>query len=164
MLEARNDFKRRLRATAVRAARRGEPGLGLAIRRLNHAFGLAAEGAVERVDHHPHTTHVISSGPACVDAAHSCGAGLLRHFTVGSVGDVVPFLGRQHQTISYFGLTEAERESLAQGAGIAGVDRLVPIGRALDFGAQLGRIQLVERSHTPSRRPMKRNYFVMLRT
>ena len=116
------------------AAKLGDADFGWAVRRLNFAFGAAAEGRADELCHQPHTTQVFSPGANSAESAEPCGAGLLAHTAVDSVRSVPSLLGRHHQTITYFGLTDAERDDLAREAGRAGVDRVVPVGQALDFG------------------------------
>ena len=72
--------------------------------------------------------------PSRAEPSEACGAGLLTHASCGSVDEVARALRADHQTITYFGLSDAERGALAREAGRAGVDRVVPVGRALDFG------------------------------
>lgn len=115
-------------------AKLGDADFGWAVRRLNFAFGAVAEGRADELSHQPHTTRVFSSRANSAELAEPCGAGLLAHTAVGSVISVPLLLGRHHQTITYFGLTDAERDDLAREAGRAGVDRIVPVGQALDFG------------------------------
>jgi hypothetical protein len=130
--EALRDLGPRLEAAM--ASRLGEPDLGFAVRRMTHSFDRAASGAASSVEHRPHTTQVAVAFPPDAEADEACGAGLLNHGFLPSIGALAPLLRRDHQTISYFGLTELERGDLAGGAGMAGLDRIVPIGRALDFG------------------------------
>lgn len=115
-------------------AKLGDADFGWAVRRLNFAFGAVAEGRADELSHHPHTTAVFSPRANSAELAEPCGAGLLAHTAVDSVSSVPLLLGRHHQTIMYFGLTNAERDDLARDAGRAGVDRVVPVGQALDFG------------------------------
>jgi len=126
------DFDRRLQRAM--AAKLGEADLGWAVRRLNSAFSSAADGAAEQLTHRQHVTQVVAISPERAEAEVPCGVGLLTHARVKSADAVVALLRRSHQTITYFGLNDAERDGLAQDAGRAGVDRVVPIGRALDFG------------------------------
>ncbi|MBM3853026.1 MAG: hypothetical protein FJ399_07705, partial [Verrucomicrobia bacterium] len=116
------------------AAKQGEADLGRAVRRLNFAFGAAAEGRAGDLQHLSHTTQVFAAKAQMAELPEPCGAGLLAHTAVESVGVIPPMLDRHHQTITHFGLTAAERDELAGKAGRAGVDRVVPVGRALDFG------------------------------
>lgn len=126
------DFGARLEQAM--AARQPEAELAGAVRRLNFAFDAAAAGVASGLRHRMHTTTVLAAGAAAAAPAEACGAGLLTHAACTSVAELAAWLRREHQTITYFGLGEAERGELARGAGRAGVDRIVPIGRALDFG------------------------------
>ena len=119
------------RAMAVKL---GDPDFGWAVRRLNFAFGAVADGRADELSHQPHTTRVFSPKANSAELAEPCGAGLLAHTAVDSVTAVPVLLRRHHQTITYFGLMESERDALARDAGRAGVDRVVPVGHALDFG------------------------------
>ena len=119
---------------AAMGAKLGDADFGWAVRRLNFAFDAVAAGRADELIHQPHTTRVFSPIASSAELAEPCGAGLLAHTTVDSVRSVPLLLGRHHQTITYFGLTDAERDDLAQQAGRAGVDRVVPVGQALDFG------------------------------
>jgi hypothetical protein len=116
------------------AAKLGEASLSWAVRRLNYGFDAAASGAAERLSHRPHTTQVFAAAPAGAEPADPCGAGLLHHAALGSAAELTPLLDRSHQTITYFGLPKTDVNSLAEAAGRAGVDRIVPVGSALDFG------------------------------
>jgi hypothetical protein len=119
---------------AAMQAKLGDADFGWAVRRLSFAFGAVAEGRADDLSHQPHTTRVFSPVAKAAELAEPCGAGLLTHTAVDSVRSVPLVLGRHHQTITYFGLTEVERDDLALKAGRAGVDRVVPVGQALDFG------------------------------
>jgi hypothetical protein len=116
------------------AAKLGEASLGWAVRRINFGFDFAASGAAVLLDHSPHATQVFAPAARGAEPSEPCGAGLLHHASVGAPGDIVPLLDRNHQTITHFGLARNELEALAEGAGRAGVDRIVPVGSALDFG------------------------------
>jgi hypothetical protein len=116
------------------AAKSGEPDLSRAVRRLNHAFDAVAEGKVKALQHSPHTTQTFVDGVAKAEAMDSCGGGLLIHAGTESLAVLQSVLRRDHQTITHHGLRAIELEELAGIAGRAGVDRVVPAGRALDFG------------------------------
>ncbi|MGA3006375.1 MAG: acyl-CoA reductase [Opitutaceae bacterium] len=126
------DFGRLLESAM--ASKMSEPDLGWAVRRLNHAFDAAAKGEIIDFVHEPHATQLQARDARSAEADEPCGAGLLNHATLESVEAIGPLLRRDHQTITYFGLTDAEKHSLAALAGRAGVDRIVPVGHALDFG------------------------------
>ena len=54
------------------------------------------------------------------------------------ITDIATLIGRvrpTHQTLTYYGFTKAELTDFAQAATLAGLSRIVPIGKALDFDA-----------------------------
>lgn len=126
-----HDFTAELEA--VLAARNGEPNLACAVRRMNASFAQAAAGRVSAVMLRPSTSNLIATAPALAEQPDPCGAGLLMHAACGSVDEVAALLRVDHQTVTHFGLSSAELSTLAQLAGRAGADRVVPIGRALEF-------------------------------
>ena len=128
------DFAARLESAM--ASRLGDPDTGWAARRIEHAFGAAAEGRAVLLTHAPHTTAVHTVDPSSAEPAELCGGGLLVHVHGGSLDDLGPLLRTDHQTVTYFGLDKPGLDRLAAFAGLAGVDRIVPVGRALDFGPQ----------------------------
>jgi acyl-CoA reductase LuxC len=131
-LEALSDFGPRMEPAM--AAKLGEADLGWAVRRLDFGFDAAARGVAMRLDHQSHTTQVVASSAKLAEPADPCGVGLLTHASLGSVDELVPLIGRNHQTVTYFGLSPADRERVAEDGGRAGIDRVVPVGSALEFG------------------------------
>ncbi len=113
-----------------------EPEFAAAVRRLNFAFDAAASGRVAQINHRAYTTNLLSSPSAEPDQLPHCGVGLLSHVACGRMEDIVAYLKSDHQTITYAGLSDDQRQHLAEAAGIAGVDRVVPFGRALAFSPQ----------------------------
>ncbi len=65
--------------------------------------------------------------------AEHCGGGLFFAGHIAELADLLPALGRRHQTLTYFGFEPAELESFARQLAGKAVDRMVPIGRALQF-------------------------------
>lgn len=126
------DFGQRLEQTMV--VKNAEIDVAQAVRRINFAFAAAAGGGVGHLQHRSHTTTVWAANAALAEPAETCGAGLLTHAACATIGELAGLLRRDHQTITYFGLSEPDRSKLARDAGTAGVDRVVPIGRALEFG------------------------------
>ncbi|MGI9274206.1 MAG: acyl-CoA reductase [Endozoicomonas sp.] len=72
-----------------------------------------------------------------------CGSGLFVESSVESLEQLTRMLGPEIQTLSYFGI---EKESLSEwtGCGLKGVDRIVPIGKALDFNKVWDGVDLTE--------------------
>ena len=118
------------------AERLGEPDLGWASRRINFAFSRAAEGSIVAMLHQPNTTLVTAQPLDSADLREPCGAGLLTQVEGVTLAAVTASLAKEHQTITYFGLEPDQRLVFARAAGAAGVDRIVPVGSALDFGPQ----------------------------
>ncbi|HEY8100568.1 MAG TPA: acyl-CoA reductase [Burkholderiaceae bacterium] len=66
---------------------------------------------------------------------HHCGAGLFFESAILNLDAIRPLLNRTVQTLSYAGFTQDEFRAFIQAAPIAGIDRIVPFGQALNFGA-----------------------------
>ncbi len=64
---------------------------------------------------------------------HSCGAGYLYYKLVDTLEDVIPFINAKTQTITYTGLNNLELKEFLNKIDVETVDRIVPIGKALDF-------------------------------
>jgi len=62
-----------------------------------------------------------------------CGGGLLFQQRIGALDELVPFVAQRDQTLTYFGYDPAEMRALAAQLNGRGVDRIVPIGQALQF-------------------------------
>lgn len=65
---------------------------------------------------------------------HTCGGGYFYLKQLNAAVEILPFIDKKTQTLSYFGLTENEIKSLMEITSGKGIDRIVPIGKALDFG------------------------------
>jgi hypothetical protein len=61
------------------------------------------------------------------------GGGLFFEAHLESLGDLAPFLGRRDQTLTWFGFTPEELSALVRSLNGRAIDRLVPIGQALQF-------------------------------
>lgn len=64
---------------------------------------------------------------------HHCGAGLFYESVLPTLQSLRPLLSRKVQTVAYAGFTRSELLSFATEVPLAGIDRFIPIGRALDF-------------------------------
>ncbi len=62
-----------------------------------------------------------------------CGGGLLFQHRVSALEEVVPFIERRDQTMTYFGFELEELRAFAARLNGRGVDRIVPAGQALQF-------------------------------
>ena len=109
--------------------------VGDAVWRIEQGFLLAADGIARDLK--------CAAGLAVaeIDAAlppverMEIGAGFLSHRFVPSVEAVAQEATTRHQTLTYYGLDDAACARLAREAGKRGVDRIVPVGSALEFDA-----------------------------
>jgi len=107
----------------------------MAVEKRVNAYGLAATGAVTALDF-PANSVTAMSLAAVPDAPRRwIGAGAFPFAEVGSLLDLVPAMNRQDQTFSHFGFAPEELRAFALALAGRGVDRIVPFGSALTFGA-----------------------------
>ena len=62
-----------------------------------------------------------------------CGAGFFFQMRADSLLDLVPHIARSDQTLAVAGITAHEQRAFVDALAGRGIDRIVPIGRALDF-------------------------------
>lgn len=62
-----------------------------------------------------------------------CGGGFLYESRVRSLVDLAHAIGRRHQTLAVHGIDAADARELAVAVNGRGIDRIVPIGQALQF-------------------------------
>lgn len=62
-----------------------------------------------------------------------CGAGLFFESAISGLDDILPLLSRQIQTVTYIGITTEQWQDFLKTRPVAGIDRIIPIGKALDF-------------------------------
>lgn len=60
-----------------------------------------------------------------------CGGGLLFQYRAASLTDLAPFITNRDQTLTYFGIDGTDLETFAR--SVRGIDRIVPVGQALNF-------------------------------
>ncbi len=81
--------------------------------------------------------------PTDVDRFHaSCGLFFERHAT--SLDEIVPLVTPRYQTLSYLGLAHEDLRDWVLAAGLTGIDRIVPLGRTLDFSLRWDGYNLIE--------------------
>jgi hypothetical protein len=62
-----------------------------------------------------------------------CGGGLLFQYRISALDELIPFVERRDQTMTYFGFEPVELRAFATRLNGRGVDRIVPTGQALTF-------------------------------
>lgn len=64
---------------------------------------------------------------------HHCGHGLILESRISELNSLRNLLNRKIQTVSYFGIEKLELLQFLRSSPVAGIDRVVPFGQALDF-------------------------------
>lgn len=123
-------FEQALQAEVAR--RKFAPPVSSAVHRRAYAFGVAASTDVRVVLEYPGFVGVHLRDPALL-SKEVCGGGLVRHVPAERLADVLAFVTEGDQTATHWGLDDAALRAFAVGAGVRGLDRVVPIGEALAF-------------------------------
>lgn len=94
---------------------------------------LAAENYVGKVEPSTYFSRVqLDVFPPNVREQH-CGGGLFYEYEVNTLTDLAQAIIDKDQTIAYFGFESSELAQFVQVIPTRGIDRIVPIGQALDF-------------------------------
>lgn len=94
---------------------------------------LAADDSVKAVDSATYFSRVqLQDVPADVREQH-CGGGLFYEYEVERLQDLAKVIIDKDQTLAYFGFEQDELIAFVEVIGTRGLDRIVPIGQALDF-------------------------------
>jgi hypothetical protein len=105
----------------------------MAIQKQVATYGLVAEGIADDVRFIGNEIAPVRlATPVCLPRRR-LGTGTFPHLRLDSLDERLPMLRRQDQTLTYFGFTADEMVSFAQRAGGRGIDRIVPMWRALEF-------------------------------
>ncbi len=97
-------------------------------------FALAANdaGRISRYNgQHLHTV-ALASLEELYEALH-CGSGLLYEYHAPTLDEIFLHVSKKHQTLAYFGFEKTQFEEMIQKHQPNGIDRIVPIGKALEF-------------------------------
>ena len=65
--------------------------------------------------------------------SYTCSSGYFQEFRINSLQDLKKIVNRKYQTMSYFGIPKIELSNFIIQSNLFGIDRIVPIGRTLDF-------------------------------
>lgn len=97
------------------------------------ADSLAIEHARVRIETlDPRVTRVWLPELQLRDELH-CGSGLFHEARIETLEALAPLLSRKIQTVSHFGVPVAQWTDFLRTTVPAGIDRIVPVGHALDF-------------------------------
>ena len=118
-------------AEQVRTHRYNPPD-AVRLARLTSACRAILEAPVEDCCLRPEFAMLRVTAPALLPPVH-CGGGFFFQTRIGELNQLAGFLTRRDQTLSHFGFAVDELRALAAVLRGAAVDRMVPIGKALDF-------------------------------
>jgi hypothetical protein len=107
----------------------------MAIQKQVSTYGLAAEGIAADIRFIGNEIALVELATPVRLPRRWLGTGTFPQLRLASLDDLTPLLKRQDQTLTYFGFTADEMTSLAHRLGGCGIDRIVPMGRALEFSS-----------------------------
>lgn len=107
----------------------------VAVQRRNRAFSLAVHPGVRFAPAQSGFTSVFLTDPAALDR-ETCGGGFIAHTAAANLSGVAAFACAEDQTVTHFGFSADELREFAAAAGARGLDRIVPVGQALDFSPE----------------------------
>lgn len=94
---------------------------------------LATESEVKHIENSKYFSRIqVTDMPLEVRERH-CGGGLFYEYEIESLPDLSKVILDKDQTLAYFGFTHSELELLVSSISSRGLDRIVPIGQALNF-------------------------------
>ncbi|MGE0636674.1 MAG: acyl-CoA reductase [Bacteroidia bacterium] len=99
--------------------------------KFNELVNETIEKGTKKILHQTAYTYTIEATES--QLKHTCGGGYFYSVNIHDLNEISAFLNTKIQTLSYFGLNEDDLRSLVPLAKGRGGDRIVPIGRALDF-------------------------------
>ena len=106
---------------------------GMRLERFTFGCRAALDGPVSQLDRHHGNFETLTLRELTPFCREHCGGGLLYQFHTPVLEPLAAFIDRRDQTMSYFGFEGDSLRDLAQMVSTCGIDRIVPIGRALDF-------------------------------
>lgn len=103
------------------------------MQKLTFAAGAILDMFVESWQRFPELTILSLASLNDLNRSHP-GGGLVFEVTMNSLAELVPSLVRKDQTLTTFGFDDTELISLIEQLNGKAIDRIVPIGQALQFG------------------------------
>lgn len=97
------------------------------------ALELTTYNAVEQVVSNPYITRIeVETIQDYIKELH-CGNGVFYEVTCSELYEISKYISDKDQTMSYYGLTQMELAAIIEQIDTRGIDRIVPVGQALDF-------------------------------
>lgn len=128
---ATDDFFARVRRAV--AAKGYQTDVGGALAKMTYGYQAAMDHRVGAYHHLANEVVLLELDGLDDVRGDFAGGGIFHVVRLDSLHDLVRFVRRQDQTLSHFGFDRVELVDLARALNGAGIDRMVPIGQALDF-------------------------------
>jgi hypothetical protein len=138
----RADLRRRLLGVAAR--KRYAVETGIAIRKMALGHDLLADGVTAAFSMPTSVLGVSEVIEPAAFLARAMGGGFLGEMVVGTLAEIVPFIAREAQTLTHFGIAAADLRSLAEAVAGRGLYRIVPVGSALSFDVDWDGVSLFD--------------------
>jgi len=117
----------------VHANKQDELQAALQVQKLTTSLWLAAsEEATEVRNTQAYSSVMLDMVTRDIRERH-CGGGFFLETTIDQLQQLASIIADKDQTLTYFGYNRDELQQLASAIQTRGIDRIVPIGRALDF-------------------------------
>ena len=68
-----------------------------------------------------------------LEKSYICGTGLFYEIESNTIENLMPYITKKHQTISQYGFDTNELREMILTTQPRGIDRVVPIGKSLEF-------------------------------
>ncbi|WP_017756430.1 acyl-CoA reductase [Calidifontibacillus oryziterrae] len=105
----------------------------LQVQKLATGYLLSGSDNVQYFSHQKNFSRIkVDSIDLEIRGKH-CGGGLFIELSLQKLNDLIPYLDDKDQTLSYYGFKRTELVDFAKKLQNRGIDRIVPIGQALNF-------------------------------
>lgn len=101
--------------------------------KLTTSFWMASDVEVNAVENRNYFTRVQLKDISEEARERHCGGGLFFEYDVNELNDLASIIIDKDQTLSYFGFEQEQLVELVETISTRGLDRIVPIGQALNF-------------------------------
>ncbi|MFD2442708.1 acyl-CoA reductase [Bacillus sp. CGMCC 1.16607] len=105
----------------------------LQVQKLTTGYLLSASDHSIAFQHQPNFSRLKIQHMSGDFRERHCGGGLFLELELSELNALIPFLDDKDQTLSYFGFTHEQLVNFAGKLVNRSIDRIVPIGQALDF-------------------------------
>lgn len=130
---ARDEFWSMMHGKAERQALEWEPGAVMEKTISQYASAFMREDCKIEAGPSNLISRVFFESVEAIVREDHCGCGLFWETALPSLTDLVPVVGKKDQTMTAFGFSPDELKSFASDTALQGIDRIVPVGKALEF-------------------------------